>query len=101
MNRVFEYQSLGLSPDDDVHRLKNSQLGYIKVAVDGIDHLRPRGGKPALSLVNDGFHEQVAQCQKPLEEAGTVLKKRRHLDTFNHAYSFGSGQVWNQIWIRN
>ena len=76
--------------------------------MDGNEHLiLPRGKavwsllKSALIEVDDGFHEQAAQCQKLLEDAEIVLKKRRHSVMFNYADSFGSGQVWSQIWIRN
>lgn len=88
--------------------LQLPQPNYIKIDVDGIEHLILLGARNILSKVdsllievNDGFNEQAEQCNKLLLEAGFVLKEKRHAEIFNSAESFGGGKIWNQIWIRN
>jgi hypothetical protein len=105
---VFEFQTLGLSGDDAVQLLQLPQPNYIKIDVDGIEHLILLGARNTLNKVdgvlievNDGFHEQAEQCNKLLLEAGLVLKEKRHSELFDSVESFGGGKVWNQIWIRN
>ncbi len=107
IQQVFEFQTLGLSLDDAVQQLKIPQPDYIKIDVDGIEHLILQGGKMVLNLakgvlieINDGFHEQAVYCQKLLQDAGLVLKEKRHSEMFDSVDSFGGGQVWNQIWTR-
>lgn len=108
IQRIFEFQTLGLSADDAVRLLQLPQPNYIKIDVDGIEHFILLGARDTLSKVdgvlievNDGFHEQAEQCNKLLLEAGLVLKEKRHSEMFDSAESFGGGKVWNQIWIRN
>jgi hypothetical protein len=91
-----------------VQLLQLPQPNYIKIDVDGIEHLILLGARNTLNKVdgvlievNDGFHEQAEQCNKLLLEAGLVLKEKRHSELFDSVESFGGGKVWNQIWIRN
>ena len=102
IQRVFEFQTLGLSADDAVRFLQIPQPNYIKIDVDGIEHLILLGAHDLLSKVdgvlieiNEGFHEQAGQCNKLLLEAGLVLKEKRHSEMFDSAESFGGGKVWN------
>lgn len=108
IQQIFEFQTLGLSMDAAVQQLKIPQPDYIKIDVDGIEHLILQGGKTVLNLakgvlieVNDGFHEQAVYCQKLLQDAGLMLKEKRHSEMFDSVDSFGGGQIWNQIWIRS
>jgi FkbM family methyltransferase len=107
IKQVFEFQTVGLSIDDVAKFLLLPQPNYMKIDVDGIEHLILSGAKKILSgidglliEVNDNFSEQANQCQKLLIEAGLVLKEKRHAEMFNSSESFGGGQVWNQIWLR-
>jgi FkbM family methyltransferase len=104
---VFEFQTVGVSVDDAAHLLKLPQPQYIKIDVDGIEHLILSGAKHILNKVdgvlievNDDFSVQADQCNKLLHEAGLVLKEKRHSVMFDCAGSFGGGKVWNQIWSR-
>lgn len=108
IQQVFQFRTLGLSGDEAVRLLKLPQPNYIKIDVDGIEHLILLGARETLSRVdgvlievNDGFHEQAEQCNKLLLEAGLVLKEKRHSEMFGCAESFGGGKVWNQVWIRS
>jgi hypothetical protein len=108
IQQVFQFQTLGLSADDAVRLLELPQPNYIKIDVDGIEHLILSGARETLSRVdsvlievNDGFNEQAEQCNELLLQAGLVLKEKRHSEMFDSAESFGGGKVWNQIWIRN
>ena len=108
MQQVFQFQTVGLSSDDAVQLLHLPQPNYIKIDVDGIEHLILSGGKTVLNKVdgilievNDDFHAQADQCKKLLQEAGLVLKEKRHSEMFDSVESFGGGKVWNQIWHRH
>lgn len=107
LDRVFEFQTLGVSADEAVQTLKLPPPDYIKIDVDGIEHLVLRGAtavlksvKSVLIEVNDGFGEQADQCRNLLMESGLLLKEKRHSEMFSSADSFGSGLVWNQVWTR-
>lgn len=108
IQQVFEFQTMGISADDAVRLLQIPQPNYIKIDVDGIEHLILSGASNVLSQcdgvlieVNDDFPEQAEQCNKLLLDAGLELKEKRHSEMFDSAESFGGGKVWNQIWIRN
>jgi hypothetical protein len=108
MQQVFQFQTVGLSSDNAVQLLHLPQPNYIKIDVDGIEHLILSGGKTVqnkddgiLIEVNDDFDAQADQCKKLLQEAGLVLKEKRHSEIFDSVESFGGGKVWNQIWHRH
>jgi hypothetical protein len=105
--QVFNFQTIGLSLDEVHELLCLPQPNYIKIDVDGIEHLILSGAKNVLSAVegvlvevNDDFIEQSDRCSQLLLEAGLVLKEKLHSEMFDSAQSFGGGKVWNQIWIR-
>jgi hypothetical protein len=108
MQQVFNFQTIGLSVDDALRLLQLPQPNYIKIDVDGIEHLILSGASNVLSKcdgvlieVNDDFPEQAEQCNKLLLDAGLFLKEKRHSEMIDSAEAFGGGKVWNQIWIRN
>ena len=83
------------------------QPNYLKIDVDGIEHLILQGAKDVLAHVdgvlievNDGFLEQAEQCRVLLSEAGLKLIDKRHSEMFDREGAFGDGKVWNQIWGR-
>jgi len=99
--KVFEFQTLGLSMDDAVQRLEVAQPDYIKMDVDGIEHLILRGGPDVLSKVkgvlieiNEEFTNQSTDSFKYLSEAGLELVEKRHSEMFANTI------VFNQIWRR-
>ena len=77
---------------------------YIKMDVDGIEHLILEGGnqilkktKSILVEVDENFITQVERTKKYLTEAGLKLTEKKHSD-FIEKSKFKS--VFNQIWER-
>jgi FkbM family methyltransferase len=106
MAKVFEFPTVGLSMVDAVERLNIPPPDYIKMDVDGIEHLILKGGMPilrrvrgALIEINDRFSEQAEQARRYLLESGLTLAAKRHAEIFDH--SEGSPRyTYNQIWSR-
>lgn len=101
LNKVFEFSTIGLSMDDAVSRLDITQPDYIKMDVDGIEHLILQGGISALAKVrgvlveiNDEFDKQSADTIQYLSAAGLELLEKRHAEMFENTF------VFNQIWRR-
>lgn len=107
MQKVFEFPTLGLSMVDAVERLNIPKPDYIKMDVDGIEHLILQGGASILTSVkgilieiNDKFTTQANEADGYLKQAGMLLKEKRHADYFD-SDAAGSGQhTFNQIWAR-
>ena len=77
---------------------------YIKMDVDGIEHLILEGGnqilkktKSILVEVDESFITQVERTKKYLTEAGLKLIEKKHSDLIEKS-KFKS--VFNQIWER-
>lgn len=105
LQRVFEVPTLGLSMVDAVELLKIPQPDYIKMDVDGIEHLILKGGLPVLAGVkgvlieiNDEFTEQYNRAADCLRQAGLVmLDKRQSLEVQqNHAFCGSFNQIWGR-----
>ncbi len=104
IDKVFTFQTFGCSMDDAIEKLSIPQPDYIKMDVDGIEHLILKGGvkvlpgvKELLIEINDDFHEQADGCKQILNQAGLVLKEKRHGNMFD---SGAFSHSFNQIWIR-
>jgi FkbM family methyltransferase len=104
MNKAFEFRTMGLSMDDVVNLLHVPQPDFVKIDVDGIEHLILAGGKQTLRRVqgilielNDDFHEQSVTATTHLKEAGFVLEKKLHSEIVEKS-NFRS--AFNQIWCR-
>jgi len=107
LNVSFDYQTVGISMDEVNLHLGIPLPDYIKLDVDGIEHLILKGGHDVLNKikgliieVNDNFREQAELCGALLESSGLSLIEKRHSAIFDDLDSFGSGMVWNQIWLR-
>ena len=102
MDIVFKLSTIGLSMVDAVNSLNIPLPDYIKMDVDGIEHLILKGGIPIIKNVkgllieiNDNFAEQSENANLILKEAGFSFIEKRHEDTF----SFGPAKyTFNQIW---
>lgn len=106
MEPVFEFQTLGIPMDYARESLAIPQPDYIKMDVDGIEHLILSGGRSVLSQVkgvlievNDDFHEQAEQCEKLLLAAGLAMKDKLHSEMIG-ASTTGFQNCYNQIWVR-
>ena len=107
IKEVFEFPTLGISMIDAVERLKIRQPDYIKMDVDGIEHIILSGGLPVLKSVksvlieiNDKFDVQAKESEATLEEAGFTLKEKRHADYCDQLES-AAKYTFNQIWVNN
>ena len=104
MNKVFSFQTLGLSMTDARKLLNLPQPDYVKMDVDGLEHLILRGGKEILKDVkgvlveiNDDFLEQKTESTMILQEAGLTMKEKRHGKMFENGIF---QNTYNQIWER-
>ena len=104
LKSIFEFRTLGLSMDDAVQRLGIPTPHYIKMDVDGIEHLILQGGEQVLRdvrgvlvEVNEEFEKQAVLTHQYLQNAGLVLKEKRHADVFDETIF---KNCYNQIWHR-
>ncbi len=98
LKSVFEYRSPGLSMSAAVATLGIPAPDYLKIDVDGIEHLVLRGGtdilngvKSVLIEIDDNFTEQAEETTRLLGAAGLTLTRKSDpaLPT-----------IFNQLWIR-
>lgn len=101
LRNIFEYLILGISMDDSDRYLNIPVPDYIKMDVDGIEHLILLGGSGILSKVksilvevDDSFKKQVNETNQLLLNAGLFLKYKKRSILFDNT------TVYNQIWIR-
>ena len=81
-----------------------TQPDYIKIDVDGIEHLILRGGEKVLSNtkellieINEQFTKQTSESSKLLNDLGFILKEKKRSDLFDKT-EFSSS--YNQIWVK-
>jgi hypothetical protein len=77
---------------------------YIKMDVDGIEHLILKSGAPVLRGVkgilieiNDQFKAQADDASLYLRQAGFTLKEKKHADV---QLTGGAEHTFNQIWTK-
>ncbi len=104
MRQVFKFPTIGLSMVDAAELLRIPQPDFIKMDVDGIEHLILKGGMPLLKTIkgilieiNDSFKAQANDSSMYLQQAGLSLREKRHAEVFDT----GMAQyTFNQIWVR-
>ena len=76
---------------------------YIKMDVDGIEHLILKGGDVILENVAgvlieicDEFSEQAEGATRCLTTAGLYLKEKRRSDEMGNASEFTYNQIWHR-----
>lgn len=106
IRQIFEFQTPGLIMDDVMRAFSIPRPDYIKLDVDGIEHLILKGGGDVLKNVtsilieiNDDFLEQAEICGQLLRAAGLILKEKRHSEMIGDS-STGFQNTYNQIWMR-
>lgn len=104
MAKIFEFPTVGLSMADAVVLLKIPRPDYIKMDVDGIEHLILKGGtdvlrgvKGVLIEINDEFAAQAGGAAQFLTQGGLSLKEKKRADI--HLTGAAAG-TYNQIWVR-
>jgi len=106
INDIFSFSTYGCNMDKIAKVFKLPQPDYIKIDVDGIEHIILEGGinivseiKGMLIEINDDFKDQSDRAKSILEEAGLVFEKKLHGKIFDQsATSFAN--TYNQIWMR-
>lgn len=104
MSKTFEFSTVGLSITDAIELLGIPLPNYIKMDVDGIEHLILKGGTGALQNaesilieINDDFKQQAEDATRYLHAAGLQLKdKRRWEGTDNSPFANTYNQIWNR-----
>ncbi|EMF88594.1 MULTISPECIES: FkbM family methyltransferase [Leptospira] len=98
LNEVFSYLTLGITLDFTIKYFNLLPPDYIKLDVDGIEHLILQGGtryikgvKEILVEVNEHFEEQNESCNEILKNCGFTLISKGN-------YPGPSIHVVNQIW---
>ena len=104
LDKIFEFQTVGLSMMDAVELLKTPQPDYIKMDVDGIEHLILKGGstllqniKGILIEIDEGFEQQSVDSTQRLRNTDLELKEKRQSEMFKDS---NYKTVYNQIWYR-
>ncbi len=106
MQTVFSYKTLSLSGDDLISLYKLPIPNYIKIDVDGIEHLvlagmggilRSRELKGLLVETNFDFQKQSIRIASLLESAGFIQVERAHAECFEGTQF---GNTFNCIWVR-
>ncbi len=105
LRKIFEFRTIGISLVDAIEMFQIPQPDYIKMDVDGIEHLILKGGAPVLRKVkgvlleiDERFEMQTVNSACYLREAGLIMKEKRHADMFdNTEYE----HCYNQIWCRS
>jgi len=105
LNKIFEFSSIGIPMDSTCRFLNIPEPDFIKMDVDGIEHLILKGGISVLSRVkgiiievNEAFEAQNNNIDLSLHSAGLELKEKRHSELFENNMRFG--RTYNQIWYR-
>jgi len=105
MSSIFKYKTVGMSIDQAVSLLNLAKPNYIKMDVDGIEHLILKGATNTLNNtesllieVNDNFIKQAGDTKEYLKKAGFKLKHKRHSEIIAKSTKFSS--FYNQIWVK-
>ncbi len=106
LQKTFEFKTIGISMSDALDLLKLPQPAYIKMDVDGLEHVIIEGGARVLEGVqgvsieiNDAFERQASESARLLELAGLSFVHKKHSEMFeNNASAFV--QTFNQVWAR-
>ena len=102
LNTVFEFTTLGITMNESNSILKIPIPDYIKIDVDGIEHLILKGVldilkkcKSILIEIDDDFELQSNQTKELLLNCGLYLLEKKHAEIYNNTTTF------NQIWVRD
>lgn len=104
----FQYKTAGITMDDAVNQLQIPLPSFLKIDVDGLEHLILEGGDQVLKNVesvlievNDYFQEQADGVQQILTKAGlTLVDKKLSSDEFSEPSDSQAQAAFNQIWKR-
>lgn len=107
IDSIFEYTILGSSIDDLLKNFKLEYPDYIKIDVDGLEHIILKNAKNVLKNakeilieVNDSFNDQALNVKKILDESGFKMIKKLHSEYIDNNDE-GFAKTYNQIWIKD
>jgi FkbM family methyltransferase len=102
---VFKYKTVGISIDQAISNLGLQKPNYIKMDVDGIEHLILKGANNALKNaesilleVNDNYEKQTTEIKEYLNKADFSLKEKKHSKIIDQSSKFSS--FYNQLWVK-
>ena len=105
LKTIFNYKTFGVTMDDAIKYFKLPFPSYLKIDVDGIEHLILKGGlsvlekaKEVLIEVDDKFETQTNQVKEYLEKSGLKLSSKIELKMIQRDST--DKQVCNQVWKR-
>jgi len=93
LNEIFNYKTLGLSIDQMISIFKIKQPDYIKIDVDGIEHLILNGAINTLKNVKEILIEIDNKFQTQEEETKNLLKR----SGFKLSEKKVSEQIWKKL----
>lgn len=106
LNSIFEYVTTGISINEILKYFKFPKPDYLKIDVDGIEHLILSGGgdilrevKEILVEVDEKFDKQFHQVNNILNNSGFKLIKKNFASNAKRKAS--DKQIFNQIWKKN
>ncbi len=106
LNSIFEYVTTGISINEILKYFKFPKPDYLKIDVDGIEHLILSGGgdilrevKEILVEVDEKFDKQFHQVNNILNNSGFKLIKKNF--AYNAKRKASDKQIFNQIWKKN
>ena len=105
VSNSFNYNTLGMSIDNTISHLEFKKPNYIKMDVDGIEHLILKGSLNTLSTVesillevNENNSNQFNDIKQYLDSAGFRLKEKKQIKVVEN--SLNVPYFYNQIWIK-
>jgi len=100
LKQVFEYTTISVSLDDAVSKIGLKMPRYLKIDVDGIEHLILAGGKIVLKQVIGVLIELPGVWREQTELAGEYLREAGLTLVSNHNYdpTLNPNVSANQIW---
>ena len=97
----FEYKTTGFDLDNLSNLMKITKVDYVKIDVDGLEHIilagalnTLKGIKELLIEINDNFYEQSEKSNKILTNLGFYLDQKIYTEKHTK-------QVANQIWKKS
>ena len=105
LNSVFNFKTIGLSGNTFVNQLKIEKPDYIKIDVDGIEHLILNGfteildnTKSILIEVNENFKLQEKNIEQFLKNNNFFLKEKQQSNMIKNSEL--NSKIYNQIWYK-
>ena len=106
MKSVFKYKTFGIDADSLINKLELSPPDFLKIDVDGIEHLILSGADEALQHtreilieVTDDFIEQKESIEKILSKQGFKLSSSHYFkdQKEDNGFPLNHNQIWKKV----